>query len=482
MVGKDKIEITAELKDLLTGQLKKIQDEAAKLDNTLKNIGNGGAIGGQNTGGGMQKSMMGSFLSANLLTNAIQQGAGAVKQFAVDSVEAYQRTEGYEARLTTLLGSRKAAELDIINLRKDAAKTPFDLGSLIQGNSMLIGAGESAAGARKSILDLGNAIAATGGGSDELSRMSVNLAQIKSIGKASALDVKQFMYANIPIYDMLAKSMKKPISEIKKMDISYKDLTKALSDARQEGGMFYKGLENASNTLSGLRSNLDDTIETLKSNIGETFADTLKDSIRGLLPYMDELNASLLKSNQITKTLNKEGLGYSFMEKSMAAGQFGKLAALKNNLDTQVDRAQGGELESKQVEAGLNNYLSKISKEYAMKSNIASNTGVQGPDGKQYLREVALIKDALSSIKELRKSGKGKAEDGGDGREGKGVSSLEKVAAANRPTQVNINIENLVREYKNTFNSAAEALKMTPEQVAKVLISAVNDISNLKYT
>lgn len=481
MVGKDKIEITAELKDLLTGQLKNIQDEAAKLDNTLKNIGNGGGIGGQNAGGGMQKSMMGSVLGANLLTNGITMAAGAVKQFAVDSVDAYQRTEGYEARLTTLLGSRKAAELDIINLRKDAAKTPFDLGSLIQGNSMLIGAGESAAGARKSILDLGNAIASTGGGSDELSRMSVNLAQIKSIGKASALDVKQFMYANIPIYDMLAKSMNKPISQIKKMDISYKDLTKALSDARKEGGMFHNGLENASNTLMGLRSNLDDTIETLKSNIGETFADTLKDSIRGLLPYMDELNASLQKSNQIAKTLNKEGLGYSFMEKSMSAGQVGQLSALKNQLDAQVDKAQGGEAESKLSEAVLKNVLNNISKEYSMKSNIAKNMGLsQDIQGKQYLREVALIKDALSSIKELRKTGKGKAEDGKDA-EGK-VSSLEKVAAANRPTQVNINIENLVREYSNTFNTAAEALKMTPEHVAKVLIGAVNDISNLKYT
>lgn len=60
-------------------------------------------------------------------------------------------------------------------------------------------------------------------------------------------------------------------------------------------------------------------------------------------------------------------------------------------------------------------------------------------------------------------------------------SDLEKVARGNRPTQVNINIENLVREYKNTFNNVAGALEMTTEQLAKSLISAVNDVSVFQF-
>lgn len=470
----ENIVITAELKDLVSGHLKDITTQMDRLEGSLANVNKTQSAGG--SGGGL----MGSFLGANLLTGAIQKAGSAVVDFGKESIEAYQRQENYEARLTTLLGSRKAAEADIANLRKDAAKTPFDLGSLIQGNSMLIGAGESASGARKSIMDLGNAIAATGGGSDELSRMSVNLAQIKSIGKASALDVKQFMYANIPIYDMLSKSMGKNVKEIKKMDISYKDLTKALSEARQEGGKFENGLENASNTLSGLRSNLDDTIESLQANIGETWADTFKDAIRGALPFLEKFNQGLATSNQIDKKLNKEGHGYSFMEKQTNLGQVGALAGLKLELDKQIEKAQTGEGASKEVEAGLQNYLKKISTSYSNNVEIADLTNEKGPDAMQYLREVDLIKDAMLTIKELNKSNK-KDKELGSGA-GPKASDLEAVAKGNRPTQVNINIENLVREYKpQVADNGKEVYKVTQEDVAKALLAAVNDASVMKF-
>lgn len=469
----ENIVITAELKDLVSGHLKDISSQVDRLEGSLSNINRSQSASG---GGGL----MGSFLGANLLTGAIQKAGSAVVDFGKESIEAYQRQENYEARLTTLLGSRKAAEADIANLRKDAAKTPFDLGSLIQGNAMLIGAGESAGDARKSIMDLGNAIAATGGGSDELSRMSVNLAQIKSTGKASAMDVKQFMFANIPIYDLLAKTMKKPISEIKKMDISYEDLTKALSEARQEGGKFQNGLENASNTLSGLRSNLDDTIESLQANIGETFADTFKDAIRGALPFLEKFNQGLATSNQIAKALNKEGHGYSFMEKQANLPSQGFLTGLKLELDKQVEKSQTGEVGGKEAEATLKTVLKDISNKYRDDLEMAGMTGEKAPDAMLYMRQVDLIKDAMLTIKELNKSNK-KDKELGSGA-GPKASDLEVVAKGNRPTQVNINIENLVREYKpQVADNGKEIYKVTQEDIAKALLSVVNDASVMKF-
>ena len=472
----ENIVITAELKDLVSGHLKDISSQVDRLEGSLSNINRSQSASG---GGGL----MGSFLGANLLTGAIQKAGSAIVDFGKESVEAYQRQENYEARLTTLLGSRKAAELDIMNLRKDAAKTPFDLGSLIQGNAMLIGAGESAGSARKSIMDLGNAIAATGGGSDELSRMSVNLAQIKSIGKASAMDVKQFMFANIPIYDLLAKTMKKPISEIKKMDIPYKDLTKALAEARQEGGKFYQGLENASNTLSGLRSNLDDTIESLQANIGETWADTFKDSIRGLLPMLDALNEGLTNSNRISKTLNEQGLGYSFAEKMVKPTEAGSLASLKSNIDKQIGLAGEDPMQAKVAEKGFKNLIKQIGEDYVNQRDLYEMTNEgDAPDPMKAKREIALLNDGLLTLKELGKKGDAnKDKELGSGA-GPKASDLETVAKGNRPTQVNINIENLVREYKpQVADNGKEVYKVTQEDVAKALLAAVNDASVMKF-
>ncbi len=478
MVGKDKIEITAELKDLLTGQLKNIQNEAAKLDNTLKNLGDGGAIGGK-AGGGAKQSMMGAVPNANLLTQGINMAAGAMKDFAVSSVDSYMKNEMYEARLTTLLHGREQALSALALITKDAALTSFDKQSLVQGNSMLIGAGESATVARKSIMDLGNAIAATGGGSDELNRMSVNLAQIKSIGKASALDVKQFMYANIPIYDMLSKSMGKNIKDIKEMDISYKDLTKALSDARKEGGMFYQGLENASKTLSGQVSNLGDSWDQLKVSIASSQSGILKDTVAWANGMVSAMNKSFARTDLIETSIKKYGgrkSAYFGGSEQTQENLEGTANLVTNSVNAGTDKAsairQRGFLQAllKNKVNAANEDLSKMS---------ASERDYEG--GRR-LNEIAVIRGGLNDINNAIKGFKKKDPEATKAAAAKEPSSLEKVAAANRPTQVNVNIENLVREYSNTFNTAAEALKMTPEQVAKVLIGAVNDISNLKYT
>lgn len=477
-MAQDKIEITAELKDLISGQFQKINDQVNKLENSLKSVDNVGSRAGGNGFWNMDTSIMAGVTAGNLLTNAITGAAGAVVDFGKQTVEEYSKTESYEARLATLLGSRRQALMALNTIKSDAAKTPFDVESLVQGNSLLIGAGANAGEARKSIMDLGNAIAATGGGADELNRMSVNLAQIRTLGKASALDIKQFAYANIPIYQLLSKSMNKPIEEVKKLDVSYKDLTKALSDARAEGGMFHNGLENASNTLKGLNSNLDDTIASLKSNIGETFADNLKEGLRAVLPVLDDINETLGRINKSSRVLNESGLGFKWYESNTERGELG---AYKQKLDEISAFGMSGDKESIKAKATLQSELKRLTEDYQNNLALSEGTGEKAPDAQRYLRQVALLKDTIAGLNEGL-SGMSKDKEGKDSAKTESkASDLEKVAKANRPTQVNINIENLVREYTNEFNTAAEALKMTPETVARVLIGAVNDISTLQF-
>lgn len=55
-----------------------------------------------------------------------------------------------------------------------------------------------------------------GGGSDELGRMAQNLQQIKNAGKATAADIKQFAYAGIDVYGILADYTGKSTAEVQK--------------------------------------------------------------------------------------------------------------------------------------------------------------------------------------------------------------------------------------------------------------------------
>ena len=194
----------------------------------------------------------------NLMADVIRQVAQTISEVGKMGVEYNAQIETYQTALTTLTGSAEKANKIIEQVKKDAAETPFEVASLVKGNQLLISAGLSAEQARDDILALGNAISATGGGEEELSRMVINLQQIKNVGKASALDIKQFAYAGIDVYGLLADYTGKTREEVTDLEISYEDLTGALKFASQEGGKYFNAMEKQSETFNGQLSNLKD--------------------------------------------------------------------------------------------------------------------------------------------------------------------------------------------------------------------------------
>lgn len=178
--------------------------------------------------------------------------------------------EQYRTMFTTLTGSAEEADRIIQQLQADAQKSPFDSASLIQANQYLISAGVSADEARTMINSLGDAVSATGGGSAELERMAQNLQQIKNVGKASSQDIKQFANAGINIYGLLAESTGKSIEQVKEMDVTYEELTKAFQMASSEGGKYYGAMEAQGQTINGSLSATKESIQMLLGSIMES--------------------------------------------------------------------------------------------------------------------------------------------------------------------------------------------------------------------
>ena len=214
---------------------------------------------------------------------------GLVGAFVGMGVGYNAEIETYLTRLTTLTGSADKANQILEQIKKDALKTPFDVASLVQGQSLLLSTGISADQARKDIINLGNAISASGGGNAELSRMAVNLQQIKNVGKASALDIKQFAYAGIDIYGLLADSMGVTREEASQLDVSYDMLSQALSKASEEGGKYYQAMEKQSTTMAGASSNLKESWQVLAGTLSEGVFNAIKDLIPMLTSLFDWL-------------------------------------------------------------------------------------------------------------------------------------------------------------------------------------------------
>ena len=251
---------------------------------------------------GLDKINTKSVAVGNLLADAFKGVAKAMAEVVKQGISYNAQMETYETQLKTLTGSAEEADKVLTKIKDDAKKTPFDVSGLVQGQSLLMSTGLSAEKAREDILNLGNAISATGGGNDELSRMAVNLQQIKNVGKASALDIKQFAYAGIDIYGLLADALGVTRDKATELDVTYEQLTEALKYASQEGGKYFGAMEAQSKTFAGQMSNLKESFQLFFGEVAKPVFDFLRDSF---IPTLNGLfDGTITLEDGITNLIN----------------------------------------------------------------------------------------------------------------------------------------------------------------------------------
>ena len=245
---------------------------------------------------GIGKTLTGAFTKSQLLATSI---IGLAKKFSSlgegivnQGVAFNQQMEKYTTGFTNMLGSAEKAQAVLNQIKQDAARTPLNVDSLVQANQLLISAGVSADEARSTILALGDAVSATGGGSEVLSRMAANLQQIKNVGKAASIDIKQFAMAGIDIYGVLADYTGKSTAEVQGMTITYDLLTAALKKASEEGGRYYNAMETQSQTLSGRLETLKDNWSQLIGSLTEGFAGTEGKLVSAAAGWVETLQSS----------------------------------------------------------------------------------------------------------------------------------------------------------------------------------------------
>lgn len=244
---------------------------------------------------------------ANMLTSLGTKAVGLAKGFVEMGISYNAQIEKYTTGFTNMLGSAQAAQEAMQAIQEDAARTPFDVASLTQANQLLISAGENAAYSRKVINALGDAVSATGGGNVELSRMAANLQQIANVGKATAIDIKQFAYAGINIYQILADYTGKSVQEVQNMTISYDLLSQALIAASEEGGRYYNAMDTQSQTMNG-------RISTLKDNVSQLAGLMTGDLSSGIGVVIGNLNDMVVAAQEAYKKDGWKGLGSAILE------------------------------------------------------------------------------------------------------------------------------------------------------------------------
>lgn len=262
---------------------------ASKADNAKGSLD---SLASADTGSGMfdglQSAVTKGSIAANLFSKVSSKIISAGKQVVSTGVQYNAQLEQYQTALTNMLGSEAQAIALLDEIKQDAAKTPFDTAGLVKANELLISTGIDAESSRRTILALGDAVSATGGGNDELSRMAQNLQQIQNAGKATSADIKQFAYAGIDVYGILADYTGKSAEEVQKMTVTYDLLSNALISAADEGGRYFNSMNTQSETLNGKWSTLKDNATQLAG----LMTGDLTDGIKTVIGHMNDLTVA----------------------------------------------------------------------------------------------------------------------------------------------------------------------------------------------
>lgn len=463
---------TSEYEQGIEQARKETQSAANSLNRSANTAGNGVAgMASQFAAASAKATVL-----ANMLTSLGTKAVGFAKDFVEMGISYNAQIEKYTTGFTNMLGSAQAAQEAMQAIQEDAARTPFDVASLTQANQLLISAGENAEYSRKVINALGDAVSATGGGSAELSRMAANLQQIANVGKAATIDIKQFAYAGINIYQILADYTGKSVQEVQKMTISYDLLSQALIAASEEGGRYYNAMNTQSQTMNG-------RISTLKDNVSQLAGLMTGDLSSGIGVVIGHLNDTVVAAQEAYKEDGWKGLGNAILELdnpiSAIIKKFGQLgSAAVSALDKAsyyLNKALG-----KNAYAGYDSYedykedQQKQSNRNRLRQNALSGKSVSNKSWSERQAEAAAASGG-SSIVTSPSSSSGKSTGTKSTTETviASVSHTATTTAQNALGAVTTSVETLQEKVKDAAGNIKDRVTETTTETGKEMVNGV---------
>lgn len=200
--------------------------------------------------------------------------------------------EQSEIAWTTLLGSADIAKKTINDLVELGARTPFAFEGLDKSAKLLNMAGFEGEKLKETLIAVGDAVSAVGGGQDVLEGVSMALFQMSAKGKASAEEMNQLAERGIPAWQILSKTMGKPIPELMKMSEQGKLMADQVIPALVEGmgDRFGGAMEKQSQTFDGLMSTLMDNLKSFSAMITSDLFEKIKSFLPPIIDFINQIS------------------------------------------------------------------------------------------------------------------------------------------------------------------------------------------------
>lgn len=231
----------------------------------------------------MTKATSGFSNTLRLLKYAIAGGI-VFKGFQFLTKQA-SRIEDAAAAFTPLMGGVEKANKLVDALNKTAATTPFQFENISKTAMQLLPVMNQ--DIEKTISTFRMLGDTAGGSAQKLDSIARGFTKAMLKGKPDMEALNMIAEAGVPIFSEMAKSMgisKEQLFEMSKAGkLTTKHLTKTFRDMTREGGIFYKGMEISSKTLTGKLSTFWDNIKLTAAALGKNLLPILKPIIDKLI-------------------------------------------------------------------------------------------------------------------------------------------------------------------------------------------------------
>ena len=233
--------------------------------------------------------------AGNMIADFAKKAASELGKVVQSGVDYNASMESYLTNFKVMLGNEELAAAKISELRKMAASTPFALSDLTEGTQILLQFGIAADDTTDVLKQLGDISL---GNADKLQTLVRAYGKMSSAHKVTLENVNMMIDAGFnplnQICDATGESMSDLYKRISDGRVSFEELQYAVQAATSEGGQFYNGMLEASQTFSGRMSTLKDNVAALTGELTSGLFAALGD----LVVKLNDVVTSFLDSDE----------------------------------------------------------------------------------------------------------------------------------------------------------------------------------------
>lgn len=243
------------------------------------------------------------YMHANAIRTLIQMSSS----FVAASAD-WQRME---VQLETLTGSAAEATRMMERFRKDALESPYDMQGLMDSARTMLAYGASVDQAQNITKMLGDV---AGGSNEKLSRLSLGMAQIISLGKLQGNELRQLTEHGFNPLRTIAERTLKPLQTMEermrelneakeKGRITSEMVVKALEIETAKGGRFAGMAYRMSQDIWGLTQQIQELIKFIQKRFMDTLTKDIERALRTVIQFLKRMDGWTQTNKEMVATI-----------------------------------------------------------------------------------------------------------------------------------------------------------------------------------